>query len=170
MRMAQSMRSVRQSVVFYLLLGVVMAVLLFPFYWGFITSLKFEVEIYDFSGNFLVPKNPSLDNYMTLFSEPGYFRWFWNTILVSTVTTFVSVLVSMMAGFAIARLRFTGWLWHLGLYHLSGAEEFSLSTLSPNSQGSGHLGRTASLNADLPDQSDPLLYLVAQRLFCQCAP
>ena len=108
MRMAQSMRSVRQSVVFYLLLGVVMALLLFPFYWGFITSLKFEVEIYDFSGNFLVPKNPSLDNYMTLFSEPGYFRWFWNTILVSTVTTFVSVLVSMMAGFAIARLRFTG--------------------------------------------------------------
>lgn len=108
MKIAQSMRSVRQSVVFYLLLGVVMALLLFPFYWGFITSLKFEVEIYDFSGNFLVPKNPSLDNYMTLFSEPGYFRWFWNTILVSTVTTFVSVLVSMMAGFAIARLRFTG--------------------------------------------------------------
>ena len=108
MKIAQSMRSVRQSVVFYVLLGVVMALLLFPFYWGFITSLKFEVEIYDFSGNFLVPKNPSLDNYMTLFSEPGYFRWFWNTILVSTVTTFVSVLVSMMAGFAIARLRFTG--------------------------------------------------------------
>ena len=108
MKMAQSMRSVRQSVVFYLLLGVVMAVLLFPFYWGFITSLKFEVEIYDFSGNFLVPRNPSLDNYITLFSEPNYFRWFWNTILVSTVTTFVSVLVSMMAGFAIARLRFTG--------------------------------------------------------------
>ncbi len=26
--------------------------LLFPFYWGFISSLKFEVEIYDFSGNF----------------------------------------------------------------------------------------------------------------------
>lgn len=108
MKMAQSMRSMRQSVVFYLLLGVVMALLLFPFYWGFVTSLKFEVEIYDFSGNFLVPKNPSLDNYITLFSEPGYFRWFWNTILVSTVTTFVSVLVSMMAGFAIARLRFTG--------------------------------------------------------------
>lgn len=105
---AQSMRGVRQSVVFYLLLGVVMGLLLFPFYWGLITSLKFEVEIYDFSGNFLVPKNPSLDNYMTLFSEPGYFRWFWNTILVSTVTTFVSVLVSVMAGFAIARLRFTG--------------------------------------------------------------
>lgn len=108
MNLARSMRGARQSVVFYLLLGVVMAVLLFPFYWGFITSLKFEVEIYDFSGNFLVPKNPSLDNYMTLFSQPGYFRWFWNTILVSTVTTFVSVLVSMMAGFAIARLRFTG--------------------------------------------------------------
>lgn len=108
MSLSRSIRNARKSVLFYLLLGVVTAILLFPFYWGFITSLKYEVEIYDFSGNFLVPKNPSLDNYVTLFSEPGYFVWFWNTFLVSTVTTIVSVVISVMAGFAIARLRFTG--------------------------------------------------------------
>ncbi|MEZ4727376.1 MAG: carbohydrate ABC transporter permease [Caldilineaceae bacterium] len=108
MSLSHSIRNVRKAVLFYLLLGVVTAILLFPFYWGFITSLKYEVEIYDFSGNFLVPKNPSLDNYVTLFSEPGYFVWFWNTFLVSTVTTIVSVVISIMAGFAIARLRFTG--------------------------------------------------------------
>ena len=108
MKMSHLIRSVRKAVLFYLLLGAVTVLLLFPFYWGFITSLKFEVEIYDFSGNFLIPKNPSLDNYVTLFSQPGYFIWFWNTFLVSTVTTIASVVVSIMAGFAIARLRFTG--------------------------------------------------------------
>jgi multiple sugar transport system permease protein len=82
--------------------------LLFPFYWGFITSLKYEVEIYDFSGNFLIPRNPSLDNYVTLFTTSGYFLWFWNTLLVSSVTTAISVVISVMAGFAIARLHFRG--------------------------------------------------------------
>lgn len=96
------------ALIFYVLLGTVIFVLLFPFYWGFITSLKYEVEIYDFSGNFLIPRNPSLDNYITLFTTSGYFIWFWNTLLVSVVTTLLSVVVSVMAGFAIARLHFRG--------------------------------------------------------------
>jgi multiple sugar transport system permease protein len=108
MRRARLIRQLRMAVPFYLLLGAVLAILLFPFYWGLITSLKFEVEIYDFSGNFLVPRNPSLDNYATLFQTSGYFRWFWNTFLVSAVTTIASIVVSVMAGFAIARLSFRG--------------------------------------------------------------
>lgn len=108
MNTARFARNVRRSVPFYLLLGAVIVIFLFPFYWGLITSLKFEVDIYDFSGNFLVPKNPSLENYATLFKTPRYFIWFWNTFVVSTVTTVASVIVSVMAGFAIARLRFRG--------------------------------------------------------------
>ncbi len=34
--------------------------------------------------------------------------WFWNTFFVSAVTTLISVIISVMAGFAIARLRFRG--------------------------------------------------------------
>ena len=108
MSISQSIRRVRKTLPFYLLLGVVAFLLLFPFYWGLITSLKHEVEIYDFSGNFLVPKNPSLDNYVTLFTTSDYLLWFWNTLFVSTVTTAISVVISVMAGFAIARLHFKG--------------------------------------------------------------
>lgn len=108
MKLARLVRSARKNVPFYLVLGAVTAVLLFPFYWGLITSLKYEVEIYDFSGNFLVPRNPSLDNYGTLFTTPYYFVWFRNSVVVSVVTTVISVILSVMAGFAIARLRFAG--------------------------------------------------------------
>lgn len=104
----RTLRKLRDNVIFYLLLGSVSVFLLFPFYWGFISSLKFEVDIYDFSGNFLIPKNPNLNNYVTLFTTPRYFRWFGNTLLVSTVATLISVVISVMAGFAIARLRFRG--------------------------------------------------------------
>jgi ABC-type Fe3+ transport system permease subunit len=108
MHISRLARSARKSVPFYFLLGAVLVIFLFPFYWGFLTSLKFEVEIYDFTGNFLVPKKPSLDHYATLFKTPRYFIWFWNTFFVSAVTTIASVIVSVMAGFAIARLRFRG--------------------------------------------------------------
>ena len=108
MNILRKTRKVRGSLLFYFVLALVMAALLFPFYWGFVTSLKHDVEIYDFSGNFLVPKNPSLDNYVTLFQTPGYFVWFRNTLVVSTVATVISVVISVMAGFAIARMRFRG--------------------------------------------------------------
>jgi multiple sugar transport system permease protein len=108
MTIAQRARDARRSAPFYLMLGLVTIIFLFPFYWGLITSLKFEVDIYDFSGNFLIPKRPSLANYATVFNTPRYFTWFWNTFFVSAVTTILSVIVSVMAGFAIARLRFRG--------------------------------------------------------------
>ena len=108
MSIRRTTRKAGGSILFYLVLGLTMAALLFPFYWGFITSLKHEVEIYDFTGNFLIPKAPSLDNYITLFQTPGYFVWFRNTVVVSTIATIISVVISVMAGFAIARLRFRG--------------------------------------------------------------
>src|SRR4029079_15414887 len=105
---ARFARNARRIVPFYLLLGAVIVIFLFPFYWGLITSLKFEVDIYDFSGNFLIPKHPSVANYAPLFRQPRYFTWFWNTFFVSAVTTMLSLVISVMAGFAIARLRFRG--------------------------------------------------------------
>lgn len=108
MKRSRSLRKLRDAVLFYIALAGVVVVLLFPFYWGAVTSLKTEVDIYDFTGNFLVPKRPNLGNYAELFATPRYFRWFWNTFYVSTVTTLISVFVSVMAGFAIARLRFKG--------------------------------------------------------------
>lgn len=97
-----------RSILFYIALLGVCFFLLFPFYWGAVTSFKPEAEIYDFSGNFLVPRSPTLNNYWLLFTQKGFFRWFSNTFFVSLVTTAISVGISLMAGYAIARLKFRG--------------------------------------------------------------
>jgi len=105
---ARTVRWAAGEVPFYAALLGVVFFLLFPFYWGFITSLKFEKEIFDFTGNILWVRNPSLANYETLFKTPRFARWLWNTSIVSVVTTAVSVVVSVMGGYAIARLKFRG--------------------------------------------------------------
>ena len=108
MNASQIARKAIKQAPLYLALAAVLIFLLFPFYWGFITSLKTEAEIYDFTGNFLIPKAPTLSNYSLLFTTKNYFVWFWNTLFVSLVTTVISVIISVMAGFAIARLKFRG--------------------------------------------------------------
>jgi multiple sugar transport system permease protein len=93
----------------YLPLLVFVFVLLFPFYWMTVTAFKSNAELYnfrDFSPFWVV--QPTLQNINKLFFETSYPRWLWNTMLVSTVATFLSLFCSVFAAYAIERLRFKG--------------------------------------------------------------
>lgn len=101
-------RLIKKGLGFYLPLAVVLILLLFPFYWMLITSLKTEKEVFDLSTPLWV-RNPSLESYRYLLSDRLYFgRWFLNSIIITVVTTAFSLVLSVMAGYAIARLRFSG--------------------------------------------------------------
>jgi multiple sugar transport system permease protein len=92
----------------YLPLALVLLVLLFPFYWMIITSLKSLGEIFDYTHNPLWVRAPSLDNYGFLFERTEIVQWSLNSIVVAGVTTAFSLVVSIAAGYALARLRFPG--------------------------------------------------------------
>ncbi|MCX6030737.1 MAG: carbohydrate ABC transporter permease [Chloroflexi bacterium] len=102
-------RVLTQILTTYIPLIIVLIVLLLPLYWVLITSFKGEVEIYSASRQApLIIKQPTLINYQWLFTKIPYQRYFLNSAVVSLVTTFFSLLVSVMAGYAIAHLRFSG--------------------------------------------------------------
>ncbi len=99
---------VRRGLGLYVPLAITMVIMLFPFYWMIITSLKSDAELFDFTKNLLWVRNPSLGNYFELFESKYFLRWFWNSVLTSTVVTLFSLMLSVMAGYALARLRFVG--------------------------------------------------------------
>jgi multiple sugar transport system permease protein len=72
-----------------------------------ITSLKTLGETYNLSTPLIV-KQPTLANYVWLFTKSSFARWYLNSFLVSVSTTLFSLLISIMAGYAIAHLRFSG--------------------------------------------------------------
>jgi multiple sugar transport system permease protein len=99
----------RKLVTVYLPLAVFLFVLLFPFYWMTITTLKPDMELYDFrtySPWWVV--HPTLAHVEKLLFDTSYPSWLWNTVLVSVTATFVSLLASVLAAYAIERLRFRG--------------------------------------------------------------
>ena len=98
----------RKLVTVYLPLGIFLFVLLFPFYWMGITSFKPNEELLSREGNPFWVINPTLAHFNKLLFETSYPEWLWNTVIVSVVATFFSLAASVMAAYAIERLRFSG--------------------------------------------------------------
>ncbi|MEO5669748.1 MAG: carbohydrate ABC transporter permease [Ramlibacter sp.] len=98
----------RKALVVYLPLAIFVFVLLFPFYWMAITSFKPNNELLSRDGNPFWVIAPTLAHFKKLLFETAYPQWMWNTVLVSTVSTFFSLAASVFAAYAIERLRFTG--------------------------------------------------------------
>jgi multiple sugar transport system permease protein len=98
----------RKVVTVYLPLAVFLIVLLFPFYWMAITSVKPDAELLSREGNPFWVIGPTLAHFHKLLFETQYPQWLWNTVLVSVVATFFSLAASVLAAYAIERLRFSG--------------------------------------------------------------
>ena len=99
----------RRVVTIYLPLLIFVFVLLFPFYWMAVTSVKPNNEMTNFNdfNPFWVVK-PTLDHFYYLLFQTSYPGWLWNTILISTASTVLSLLAAVFAAYAIERLRFSG--------------------------------------------------------------
>jgi multiple sugar transport system permease protein len=98
----------RRVVTVYIPLAIFVFVLLFPFYWMVITSLKPDNELLSRSGNPFWVIAPTLAHFKKLLFDTAYPEWLWNTMVVSVVSTFISLLCSVLAAYAIERLRFRG--------------------------------------------------------------
>ena len=98
----------RRIVTIYLPLGAFLFVLLFPFYWMAMTAFKPDAELLSREGNPFWISHPTLEHVKKLLFETQYPEWLWNTLLVSVVSTFLSIVCSVLAAYAIERLRYKG--------------------------------------------------------------
>ena len=92
----------------YLMLGIWGVIVLFPFYWMVLTSIK----SYSAYNSEYIPKfftlYPTLQNYAEAFSAVPLARYFLNTLIFTVVTTCLMLVVITLAAFAFSRLNFRG--------------------------------------------------------------
>jgi multiple sugar transport system permease protein len=119
------MSRLRRGIGTYLVVGPFAILLAFPFYWMAMTAFKTELDLYNpqnvpfYFNQSDVPgakeptlpgwlplgmENATLDNFRYLFEETQYVRWIENTILIGLVVVLFTLLISVPAGYALARL------------------------------------------------------------------
>ena len=97
---------------FYIPLLVFILFTLFPFYWMAVTAFRPDPELYrSWRAANATPfwtLEPSLEHFKGLLETTEFMQWLWNTMLIATVSTIISLICGMFAGYALARLRFRG--------------------------------------------------------------
>ena len=108
----------RRVVMLYVPLACFVLILLFPFYWMAVTAFKPNAELYDYRTYtpFWIG-SPTLDHIRHLLFNTAYPSWLLTTMTVAVCATFLSLLASTLAAYAIQRLRFRGSQYvGLGIY------------------------------------------------------
>jgi multiple sugar transport system permease protein len=89
----------------YAVLAVFVVFLAFPFYWMFVATFKQNIDLYNVENNpFKFNLPPTLDHLKLLFNETRYVRWLGNTSLVGVLVVFITLIFSLPAAYALARL------------------------------------------------------------------
>ncbi len=91
----------------YAFLLLMALIVLFPFYWMIISSLK-TLDEYRMSVPTFWPKRVMLSNYAEAFTTASLGRLFLNTMYVGVVSTLLSLVITVLSAFAFARLEFKG--------------------------------------------------------------
>ena len=105
----QRILQVLSKILVYGFLGVMALIVIFPFYFMIISSLKDMAE-YRRAVPTLVPEFFDAMNYVEVFTNEDLLlgRLFWNTMLVGVVSTVLSLVITILSAFAFARLEFKG--------------------------------------------------------------
>jgi multiple sugar transport system permease protein len=97
---------------FYIPLAVFILFTLFPFYWMGVTAFRPDPELYrSWRAANATPfwtLDPTIEHFKGLLESTEFLQWLWNTMLIATVSTIISLICGMFAGYALARLRFKG--------------------------------------------------------------
>jgi multiple sugar transport system permease protein len=110
----------RRLVTLYLPLSIILFVLLFPFYWMALTSIKPDEQLLDLDTySPFWTWNPTFKHIYKLLFETQYPIWLWNTMLVAVCATLLSIVASVLAAYAIVRLRYKGAQWVGGAIFLA---------------------------------------------------
>lgn len=101
-------KGIVRNVVIYTLLILWAVMVLFPFYWMILTSVK----SYSSYNSEYVPSfftlSPTVQNYIDAFTTVSLGKYLWNTLIFTVITTAIMLIVITLAAFAFARLEFRG--------------------------------------------------------------
>jgi multiple sugar transport system permease protein len=81
---------------------------LFPFYFMFVTSFKSNAELYNLKSVPFTVQAPIIEHYTFLFMRTEFLTWMKNSLIIAVVATGASVVISILAGYSLSRLRFRG--------------------------------------------------------------
>ena len=104
-----------KNVIFYALMFLLSFAMIFPFLWMISTSFKFDSQVFTTPIEW-IPDPVNFSNYVKVWTEEPFLTFSKNTAIVAVFATVGQVIISAMAAYAFAKMKFTGRSIVFGLY------------------------------------------------------
>jgi len=101
------LKKLSKNTVSLIILSILALMAFIPLYWMVVTAFKQPTLTMKFPPE-IFPKNPTLQNFESLFQRRDLFRWTLNSVIVAGTVTLTQIFLCAMAGYAIAKKRFPG--------------------------------------------------------------
>lgn len=105
--MSKKTSKIIRKVLFYAFVILFVGLIILPFVWQFLTSIKPMSEISAIPAKW-IPSEINIQFYFNVFEKHPFARYLLNSFIVAVTTTFLSILIGASAAYALARLRFKG--------------------------------------------------------------
>ena len=105
--LTQNVTKIASKTFLYLFLGIMAVIVIFPFYWMIISSLK-TFDEYNLRLPTFFPEEVVWYNYLEAFKVGNLGTYFMNTVYVGIISTILSLVITVLSAFAFARLEFKG--------------------------------------------------------------
>lgn len=105
--MSKKTSHIIRQVLFYAFVILFVGLIVLPFIWQFLTSIKPMSEISAIPAKW-IPSEINIQFYFNVFEKHPFARYLLNSFIVAVTTTFLSILIGASAAYALARLRFKG--------------------------------------------------------------
>lgn len=103
--MKTSVSTVISKIIRYLILVVIMLFLLFPIYWMLATSVKTNMEAYQYPPT-IFSASPTVASYLKLFTQSNqFFVYYLNNFIVSGITALICTVIAILTGYSLARFH-----------------------------------------------------------------
>lgn len=100
-------KRVLKKVFLYMFLIIIAVFFTFPLFWMLSTSFKGPENLFSYPPQW-IPKNPTLANYQAVFDKVPLIRYFFNTVIITTMGVVLNLVLSAMAAYPLGRLKFIG--------------------------------------------------------------
>jgi len=94
-------------VIYYATLLLMLAAVVFPFYWMVKTSMETGTGLFSYPPR-LVPHSYAMAGYRTVLEQTFVGRWMWNSFVVATASTLLALIAGISGAYGLARFRYRG--------------------------------------------------------------
>ena len=94
------------KVIVYVILIIMAALMLIPFFWMLSASIKTDRQVFAMNPFVWIPKEPRWDNYVKIWTKIPMLKFVQNTVILTIVVTILQIVTSSFAAYAFAKLDF----------------------------------------------------------------